>query len=202
MRLILLLAAALAPLSVAAFEEKDWPCQQRRVPHLSIGQMWTEPLPADPAAWRADAELAALAPVIAARRTDLAEVERLVAGLADGPGGDRAARVALLYAGVFSLIDAERAKIVEAIGAFSRRLDALSAEIDAERARIAADRAAAKADDFDALDRIEAEEADLAWRTRIFQDRSRSIAYVCESPVLLEQRAFALARLMTEALAR
>ena len=34
----------------------------------------------------------------------------------------------------------------------------------------------------------------LAWDTRIFKQRAQSLNYVCETPVLLEQRAFAIAR--------
>jgi hypothetical protein len=34
----------------------------------------------------------------------------------------------------------------------------------------------------------------LAWDTRIFRERSQSLTYVCETPVLLERRAFELAR--------
>ena len=34
----------------------------------------------------------------------------------------------------------------------------------------------------------------LHWDTRIYDERQAALAYVCESPVLLEQRAFALAR--------
>ena len=34
----------------------------------------------------------------------------------------------------------------------------------------------------------------LAWETRIFRERSQSLSYVCETPVLLERRAFEIAR--------
>ena len=34
----------------------------------------------------------------------------------------------------------------------------------------------------------------LRWDTRIHDERNAALAYVCESPVILEQRAFALAR--------
>ena len=50
---------------------------------------------------------------------------------------------------------------------------------------------AAATPDFDAID---AQEEQLDWNTRIFQDRQQALTYVCETPVLLEQRVFALAR--------
>ena len=34
----------------------------------------------------------------------------------------------------------------------------------------------------------------LRWDTRIYDERQAALTYVCESPVLIEQRAFALAR--------
>ena len=37
-------------------------------------------------------------------------------------------------------------------------------------------------------------EEEIDWSTRIFQDRQQSLTYVCETPVILEQRAFALGR--------
>ena len=50
---------------------------------------------------------------------------------------------------------------------------------------------AAEEEDFDAIDDLEKQ---LDWATRVFQDRQQSLTYVCETPVILEQRAFALGR--------
>ncbi len=36
--------------------------------------------------------------------------------------------------------------------------------------------------------------AQRGWDLRLYEDRSDSLAYLCEQPVVLEQRAFALAR--------
>ena len=36
--------------------------------------------------------------------------------------------------------------------------------------------------------------AEQGWDIRVFEDRRSSLGYLCEQPVLLEQRAFALAR--------
>ena len=47
---------------------------------------------------------------------------------------------------------------------------------------------------------IEELEDEIAWETRIYADRRRSITFVCESPVILERRAFAVARIVQEAL--
>ena len=44
------------------------------------------------------------------------------------------------------------------------------------------------------FDAIDAQEQKLDWDMRIFQDRQQALTYVCETPVILEQRVFALGR--------
>ena len=41
----------------------------------------------------------------------------------------------------------------------------------------------------------------LAWETRIFEDRRKSTSYVCEVPVLIEKRLFDLGRAIQDAAA-
>ena len=57
--------------------------------------------------------------------------------------------------------------------------------------RLAGDLSALPASD--AAKREELEQQRL-WDIRIYEDRERSLTYICEQPVLLEQRVFALAR--------
>ena len=40
----------------------------------------------------------------------------------------------------------------------------------------------------------------IQWDTRIFEERRKTISYVCEVPVLIEQRLFALAREIQQSL--
>lgn len=194
-----ILAAALALPAVAAdFSDPDWPCVQRKVVNLSWGMMWTG-LPIDESLgdWRDDPEIRALAETIAVRRTPIEEAEARIAAFADGLGEDRERRLALLFKAAFELIDRERAQIVNGIGRYARKQAGLAERIDEARIEFAAlteAERAAEGEDLDRLDRIEELEDQIAWDTRIFDERQRSLTYVCESPVLLEQRAFALAR--------
>ncbi|MDT8343278.1 MAG: hypothetical protein RQ752_02485 [Thermohalobaculum sp.] len=199
LRIILLLAAlagtAASRAGAADFSDPDWPCIQRKVPHLAPAQMWSGPALGDPLPdWRADPAVARLAPVLAARRTPDPEVERLVAEFATAaPAVDRAARLTLLFAGAFALIDAERGEIIGGIARYARKQSALAAQLDTTRDRIAS--LAAKPDrSLDDEDRLEELQDQLAWDTRIFKERQQSLTYVCESPVILEQRAFMLAK--------
>ena len=71
----------------------------------------------------------------------------------------------------------------------------LAAEIDQYEAEM--DRLeAAEEPDFDRMDEVEAE---LDGRVRVFNDRNKALTYVCESPVLLLQRAFSIALLLLAA---
>lgn len=203
----LLILSANVPMPAAAqgFGSTDWPCQQRKVRHLSWGQMWAgPPLPEDPSAWRADEPVDRLVTVLAARRTAMSEAEVLVQALkADeqsGEGRDRDSRLIALFAGVFDRIDRERARIVDGIERLSRRERRRAERIETMRSTLTTLREHAAEDDYDALDRIEALEDEITWETRIYEDRRRSLQFVCESPVILEKRAFSLARLIKGAL--
>jgi hypothetical protein len=166
---------------------------QRKVQHLSIGMMWAGPIPEEMGSWRDNPDIAALAPRLAARRTALPEVEDAVARFAEDAGEGE---LALLFAGIFQIIDGERSRIVDGVTRFARRQQALSARIDAAQSAITEAEAAVAEEDYDALDRIEEMRDALAWDTRIYEERQRSLTHVCESPVLLEQRAFAIARIV------
>ena len=40
----------------------------------------------------------------------------------------------------------------------------------------------------------------MTWDTRIFEERRKTIGYACEVPVLIEQRLFALARMIEQSI--
>jgi hypothetical protein len=197
----LAIAAALAAAPLRAQPvDPDWPCVQRKVTRLSIAQMWTGPLPdALPPAAR-DGQVDALAARIAPRRTSLEEVATLVAAIGASPAAARDARLAALFAAVFEQIDRRRTRLVNGVARYARGQRVLSERIDAQESELAAREADAAPDDFDALDRIDALRDALAIQRRIYEERQASLRYVCESPVLLEQRAFAIARIVAAAL--
>ena len=195
--LLALMAGLLAaPAGAADFSDPTWPCVQRKVPHLSWGMMWTgRPLDDTLGDWRDDAQVAALAPRIAVRRTSMEEVRRRVAEFADGLGGEEEARrrLALLFAGAFELIDDARAEIISGIARYAEKQQGLADRIDARRIELAELQEVADPS-FDQMDRMEALSDTVAWDTRIFDERKQSLTYVCESPVILEKRAFSVAR--------
>lgn len=200
-RTAILAALALGGVSLtqpkaADFSDPSWPCIQRKVLHLAPGLMWTGPVIDDSLPdWRADAEIDRLAPVLAARRTSMEEAEKMVADFAGraGTGEAKNKRLTLLFAAVFALIDRERAEIIGGIGRYSQKQIGLEGRIDAIRDEIATLEAKENRS-FDEEDALEELQDKLIWDTRIFKERQQSLTYVCETPVILEQRAFALAR--------
>lgn len=190
------LALGIATPAAAFDPNPDWPCVQRKVTRLSWGQMWSgPPLPEQPV-WREDAEVRSLVARLSARRTPMEEVERLVADLGPSETRSRDERLVLLFAGTFAEIDRERTRIVEGIERYARKQRALSERIDEDRAEIAELEASVEPDDFDALDRLEERQDKLTWDTRIYDERRQSLTYVCETPVILEKRIFAISRII------
>lgn len=190
MRHILTLIAALAALPALAADgtDPDWPCIQRKQPHLSLGQMWSGPIPDDATLELArDPQIVALAERLEQRRLPMEEAEADIAAFAET--ADNTRLTALMQA-VLDQIEPDRSALIGGIARYGNRQVELARKIEERRATMAS-MEAAETPDFDAID---AEEKALDWDQRIFTERQQSLTYVCETPVILEQRAFALAR--------
>ena len=185
------LLALLLPLAAAAqpAEDPDWPCVQRLVPDLAPGMLWAGPaLPKDADAWEDDSRVRELARAVAARRTPLPEAQKQIDAFARGlTPGERGERLGLLFLGALDIINGERSSIIAGLRRFTRRQRELSAAITRDEASLRQDPAG------DAAGR-EREAERQAWGLRLFDERERALTYLCEQPVLLERRAFALGR--------
>ena len=179
---ILAVMVAMSGANGATFNDPDWPCIQRKVSRLSIGQVWTGPPldltapgPDDPTFQTAIAHLAA-------RRTPLAQAAEMIDAIVAARPAEAKRRLTALFAGVFRQINRERAEIIAGIARYARRQKSLAAEIAANRAALA------DAENAQDIDKVEELTDTLAWRTRIFKDRADALQAVCESPVILERR--------------
>lgn len=187
----LALAAAGLP-AVAAGEDPDWPCVQRLVPTISAGMVWAGPPLDGLPDWHTDPEVAKLAGELADRRLAPADAEARVEDFAETlQDADRSRKLSMLFAAVLETVNADRSSVINGIKSYARRQKALASKIEATLAEL------------DALPRDgspeqQARRAELTeqntWDTRIYEERERSLAYLCETPVLLEQRVFAIAR--------
>ncbi|MGH6948420.1 MAG: hypothetical protein ACREDZ_13900 [Kiloniellales bacterium] len=175
-------------------QDPEWPCVQRKVPTVSIGMVWAGPeVASDDLSWKDDPEISRLVPRLAARRRALEdayiEIDRYAGGL--GPNKNR--KLTLLFVGLLQTIDRERREIMAGIERYARKQESLSKEIKANLAELSELRAVRTAAGASPK-RLQALEEQLTWETRVYDERRQSLTYVCESPVLLEQRIFGLSR--------
>jgi len=181
-----------ADLRAAGSEDPDWPCIQRKVPEISAGTVWAGPLVEGlDEAWRADAEVSALAGRIAARRTLIEEAKTAIEGFAARLGADKDRKLTLLFAATLAAVNADRGSIIKGIKRYARRQAGLAKKI--ERQTVEMNELPRDGSDEQKAKRRELEEKQL-WDTRIYEERERSLSYICDQPVILEQRIFALAR--------
>jgi hypothetical protein len=189
--LVPLFLLALAGPASAASPDALWPCIQPKVAELAAGQMWAGPPLAD-AKWRDDQDVAELVPVLVARRTPIEDATTKIEQFAKDAGADKKARLTLLFAGVFEETNGLRSRILSGIERYSQHQIDLSKRIKDESLKVAQAKKAAASDDEKA--KAAELEQQLLWDTRIYDSRSQAMSAVCESPVILEQRAFAIAR--------
>lgn len=182
-------------LQAANFNDPTWPCIQRKVPRLSIGQMWSGKILEDPV--EIDAETQQLARAISVRRTPIEDAQILIGKYAAGLEADKQTKLALLFKAAFEQIDRERSEIVSGIARYAGKQTGLANRIDTLQQQIAVleSKEDKSDDDFDKMEELQDV---VAWDARIYKERAQSLTFVCETPVILEKRAFALARAIME----
>jgi hypothetical protein len=199
----LALAALLLPAANAAVAamntDPEWPCIQRKVPQLSLGQIWNGPdLPQAAKDWPKDREIPALVKELAARRVPIEEAQGQIRDFAAVlPADQKGARMAMLVQGLFDYMNAERSQVISGIARYARNQLELAARLRKEASEVDALRAKPDADANEIALRTDR----LTWETRVFDERVQSLTYVCEVPTLIEQRLYALAKTINEVLA-
>jgi len=190
----LALSLVAAPGLAADFSDPTWPCIQRKVENLSIGLMWTHPLPetpvSDPETRR---EIDRLAAKMALRRLEVESLRPEIEAFAARHDGspDILGRV---FRDVFDTLSTRRGKVVSGIEDFSLGQIELSKRIEAAHTEMA-NLMQAETPDYD---RIDALEEQLDWDQVIYSDRQSTITYLCETPTLIEQRLYSLSQILRQ----
>ena len=194
----LLLGARVALAQVRAKTDPDWPCQQIKVPTFSLGSVWAGPeIDVKSETWRGAAEVVALVGKMARRRVPIDEAEAAIADFAGKGGAEAKPKLLLALAGAFQELTSQRAQILDGLERFGKRQRDMADRIRAENEALQS----APADAANAQNQQSANAQEkLQWDLRVFEDRHRSISYVCETPTLIEQRIGALARAVQSAL--
>ena len=138
--------------------------------------------------------LVALVSEHATRRIPLEDAYRQIdAYAAEQVDVGRDVRLSALFVGLLQTINMERNDIIAGIERFSRRQALLAERIKlATRKRTELRKnSAPDAAESEALAQIEKQ---IVWDSRIFDERNQLLFFVCQSPVILEKRLFALSR--------
>ncbi len=177
--------------------DPDWPCQQVKTAAFSLASVWTGP-PVDLTSetWRDEPEVADLVAKMTQRRVPIEDAEKAIADFKAKGGADADAKLLQAFGAAFTELTRQRSQILEGLDRFGRKQHEMAARIRRENAAVqsAADQGGAQAQpSSDALQRLQ-------WDLRVFDDRRRTVGYVCDAPVAIERRIGAIARAVQNAL--
>src|SRR5262245_31826408 len=122
---------ALRGISLAADPRfPDWPCNQIKVPEISVAAVWTGPSIDDVGnAWEEDATIKDLVARLAARRTPLDDAQKAISDSVTGTESERQKKAKLLFAGLFKTLNHERSEVMQGIERYARKQKEFSDQI-------------------------------------------------------------------------
>ncbi|TKW78641.1 MAG: hypothetical protein DI543_09395 [Bradyrhizobium icense] len=173
----------------------DWPCVQAKVPEISLAAVWAGP-PLDDVAekWKSDTKISALVSKLGARKTPIEEAKQAATEFLAGSSAEKAAAGKLLFAGLFETLNAQRASVMNGLERVTRKQRDAAEQIRTHTLSLHALQGASPPDQ----PKIDELSNQLIWETRIFEDRRRVIGFVCEVPTAIDQRLFALGRVIQQ----
>ena len=165
-------------------------CRKSRSPRYGQVRHSTTP----PDKWKNDAKVSALVSKLAARKTPLEEAEKAITEFLAGSTAEKAAAGKLLFAGLFETLNAQRTSVLNGLERVTRKQREAADKIRADTLALQALQGASPPDQ----PKIDELSNQLIWETRIFEDRRRVIKFVCEVPTAIDQRLFALGRMIQQ----
>jgi hypothetical protein len=196
---ILVLGAGLPllPAGAAGRSDQNWPCAQPKVPQMSVAAVWDGPSIANVGkAWEDNPGLRDLIGRLAARRTPLDEAQKAINAFVTGAPAEKQDKAKKLLAGLFDTLNQQRAEVIRGIERVDRKQKELADKIRSDVTTLRELQDKPEQDQS----RINALASEVEWSMRIFEERRKTIRYVCEVPTAIEQRTFALARTIRQAL--
>jgi hypothetical protein len=187
-------AAAQAP---RGRDQGDWPCRQVKVGTIALASIWGGPPIAASQDWRGDPGLSALITRASERRTPLEGAQAAIADYAKRLSSDQKnPKLTQLMAGIFERLNSERDAVIAGLERYGQKQKNMAERVKSEVEALNAAQSETNPDQqkiADLSNRVQ-------WDTRVFEDRRRALTYVCETPVLIEQRLGALARTIAAAM--
>jgi hypothetical protein len=173
----------------------DWPCAQAKVPEISLAAVWNGSALDDATSkWRDNPKISPLVARLAARRTPLDQAEKEIVGFLQETPSEKAERGKLVFAGLFETLNAERTAVMNGLERTTRKQREAAEKVRSDTVGLQS------LQDQQTKDQAKIDELSnqLIWETRIFEDRRRVIKFVCEVPTAIDQRLFALARVIQQ----
>jgi hypothetical protein len=185
-----LLACAPAFAQPPGMRDPDWPCQQIKVPELSLAAVWSGPA-VDPnhPPWRDNQAVGELVDKLAPRRVPIETAQLLLHDFAEQAGDRKQPQLLLVLSGLFDALDQERNSVMAGLDRFGHRQKELAAQIRTENEKLQALQTDPTADPK----ALQAMTQQVKWDVELFQDRRQALSYACDVPSKIEQRLFALA---------
>jgi hypothetical protein len=173
----------------------DWPCVQAKVPEISLAAVWAGP-PLDDALdkWKNDAKVSALVEKLAARKIPIDDAKQAITEFLKGSTVEKTETGKLLFAGLFETLNAQRNSVLNGLERVTRKQRGVADKIRSDTLALQALQDASPPDQ----PKIDELTNQLVWETRIFEDRRRVIGFVCEVPTAIDQRLFALGRVIQQ----
>ncbi len=175
----------------------NWPCIQQKLGSIQPAQVWSGPALPEAGAEKPTPEENRLIDSLAARRLPIDEAATLVKAYVEKQSeAERQAAATRIMAGLLRQLNTERSEVMDGIERYGAKQKALAQRLREQSAGFARVQRNAASSNND----IENARQALLWDTRVFDERRKSLSYVCEVPTLIEQRAFALGRVIASAL--
>jgi len=111
-----------------------------------------------------------------------------------GSAADKTASGKLLFAGLFESLNAQRSQVMNGLERITRKQRDAADKIREETLALQALQGVTPRDEA----KVEALSNELIWKTRIFEDRHKVVRFVCEVPTSIDQRLFALGRVIQQ----
>lgn len=193
---VLLLAAVLPVAAAPPQHDPDWPCQQIKVPDLSAASVWNgPPVDAYATSWSQDPAVTDLVSRLAQRRLPIDQAKTEIDGFAVNAGVSRRQKLLAVFAGLFDTLNRERGNVLVGLDRYGRRqkelADTVRGEVDALHKQQDSDKPDAQ--------QVSALTERLGWDTRVFEQRRQSVSFACDVPNVIEQRLYALAQALQQA---
>jgi hypothetical protein len=192
------LAAALGAAGPAMSADKtnpDWPCVQKKVESLSVGQTWDGPaVETSKVPWADDEKIKDLIQVLTSRKIPLPDAEEAIKKFANTqPPAERDTKLTLLFSGLFETSNSQRKTVIGGLEKYLRSQRGRAQVVEQKGIELEQLREKSGLDEAAEMALAKAQEA-FDWESRIFQERQQNIPVACEIPVIIEQRLFDLVK--------